>query len=108
MKIEDNLKVIKLIDTYGVLLTSRQYEIVSSYYFENLSLSEIGENCGISRQAVSDSLNQSIRILEQYEENLKSIEKSDTIISELTTISKGISDLDVVDKLNRLIDYIRG
>ena len=41
MTIENNLKIIKLIDTYGKLLTDKQLEIISNYYFDNLTLSEI-------------------------------------------------------------------
>ena len=71
MIIEDNLRISKLIDIYGKLLTDKQYQIMTSYYFDNLTLSEIGDNLGISRQAVSDCLSQATRILESYEKKLQ-------------------------------------
>ena len=43
-----------LFDFYGELLTERQKEFYSLYYDEDLSLSEIAENYGISRQGVRD------------------------------------------------------
>ena len=43
-----------LFDFYGELLTERQKEFYELYYDEDLSLSEIAENYGISRQVVRD------------------------------------------------------
>ena len=43
-----------LFDFYGELLTDRQREFYDLYYNEDLSLSEIAENYGISRQGVRD------------------------------------------------------
>ena len=50
-----------LFDFYGELLTDRQKEFFDLYYNEDLSLSEIAENEGISRQGVRDQVNQYMR-----------------------------------------------
>lgn len=45
-----------LFDFYGEILTDRQKEFFDLYYNEDLSLAEIAENYGISRQGVRTSL----------------------------------------------------
>ena len=48
-----NIENAILLDTYGSMLTEKQYDTLSLYYDEDLSLSEIAENMGITRQALS-------------------------------------------------------
>ena len=45
-----------LLDHYGPVLTQRQRDILTEYYDEDLSLSEIAENFGITRQGVRDAI----------------------------------------------------
>ena len=63
----ENLRITKMYDVYKKLLTKRQQEIITAYYFENLSLNEIAENEGITKQAVSDLIKRTIKLLEKYE-----------------------------------------
>ena len=42
-----------LLDFYGEVLTEKQREMLRQYYNDDLSLSEIGENFGITRQGTS-------------------------------------------------------
>ncbi len=65
-----DLKYLQLWDAYGPLLTDVQREICEKYYMYDLSLSEIAEEKGISRQAVSDALKTSRELLDFYEEKL--------------------------------------
>ena len=57
-----------LFDFYGDLLTDRQKEFFDLYYNEDLSLAEIAENAGITRQGVRDVLVRSEAILNEMEE----------------------------------------
>lgn len=57
-----------LLDYYGELLTAKQREYAELYYNENLSLREIAENDGISRQAVRDALLRAEATLRETEE----------------------------------------
>ena len=51
-----NLEIPFLLDFYGEMLTEKQRNCLAYYYEEDLSLSEIAENEGISRQGVRDSI----------------------------------------------------
>lgn len=108
MSIEDNLKVIGLIDVYGSLLTSKQFDMISNYYFDNLTLAEIGDNYGISRQAVRDSISQSIKSLEAYEEKLGIISKEEYIIGKLNALSDKYSIDELSQDLSEIIEELRG
>ncbi len=66
----DGLRVSLLLEFYGNLLTERQREIVAYYYDEDLSLAEISELTGITRQGVRDALVKGELMLEEYEKNL--------------------------------------
>ena len=57
-----------LFDFFGELLTAKQREYFDLYYNEDMSLSEIAENAGISRQGVRDMLVRSEAALLEYEE----------------------------------------
>lgn len=64
-----------LYDFYGELLTSHQKKIYEDAVFGDLSLSEIAEEQGISRQGVHDLIRRCNRIMEDYEEKLQLIRK---------------------------------
>ena len=51
-----NLDVSVLIDCYGDLLTEKQRSLIEYYYNDDLSLSEIAENEGITRKGVRDEI----------------------------------------------------
>jgi predicted DNA-binding protein YlxM (UPF0122 family) len=59
-----------LFEFYGNLLTERQRQFVDLYYNENLSLTEIGESLGISKQAVSDGLKKAELQMDKYEKTM--------------------------------------
>lgn len=62
-----------LYDFYGTLLTDRQCQWVELHYFEDLSLAEIAEQFGVTRQAVHDNLRRAEEQLEAYEAALQLI-----------------------------------
>ena len=51
-----DLEISFLLDFYGDMLTEKQREVIEFYYNEDLSLSEIADNEGITRQGVRDSI----------------------------------------------------
>lgn len=68
--IEETIKINRLLDIYGKLLTTSQFEIMTDYYQYNLSLGEISDNRKISRTAVQDTIKNASKKLTNYEEKL--------------------------------------
>ena len=64
-----------LYDFYGELLTDHQREVYEDFVLNDLSLSEIAQEEGISRQGVHDLVKRCDRILEGYEEKLHLLER---------------------------------
>lgn len=86
-----NLRISELNDAYGQLLTERQREIIKSYYDFDLSLAEISENYGITRQAVRDAIVKGEQQLEAYETSLKVLEKREKTLNLLALIKSCLS-----------------
>lgn len=68
--LQSQIQISDLFHVYGELLSVRQKTFIEMYYDENLSLSEIAERHGISRQAVHDAIKHGRRALEKYEATL--------------------------------------
>ena len=64
-----------LYDFYGELLTTHQKEVYEQFILEDLSLSEIAESAGISRQGVHDLIRRCQKSLEGYENKLHLVER---------------------------------
>ena len=81
-----NLDVIMLFDIYGEMLTKKQQDFISYYYNDDLSLAEIAENEGITRQGVRDAIKRSEQQLVEMEERLGLAKRFHTIQEALTQI----------------------
>ena len=75
MSVNEILEQALLYDFYGELLTDHQKDIYEQFVLEDLSLSEIAKDAGISRQGVHDMVKRCQKILEGYEEKLRLVEK---------------------------------
>ena len=71
----EKISFIGLWDVYGGLLTAVQQEITDLYFNKDLTVSEIAEQKGISRQAVSDCLKICKNQLEEYEQKLHVVKR---------------------------------
>ena len=67
-----------LYDFYGALLTEHQQKIYEAVVYDNMSLGEIAEEQGVSRQAVHDIVKRCDKILGDYEEKLGLIHRFTT------------------------------
>lgn len=98
---ENKLEQGRLYDFYGELLTPHQRRIYESAVYEDLSLAEIAESEGISRQGVHDLLKRATVSLRQYEDSLHMIERFDRITKrtkELADIAEKADDLTKLKK----------
>ncbi len=77
-----------LYDFYGELLTKHQRQIYEGIVYDNLSLGEIAQEEGISRQAVHDIVKRCDKILQGYEEKLKLIARFNSIKEKTACISR--------------------
>lgn len=82
MKVEEKNILSKLFDAYGGLLSEGQQEIMSSYINFDLTVTEIAENLGVSRQAVKDSVTKAEKKLYDYEEKLCFVKKIESLTQE--------------------------
>ncbi len=103
MSLTQTIRVNKLIDLYGKLLTSKQYNVVYEYFCLNNSLSEISENYAISRQAVNYTIKQVLDILESYESKLQLLAKYDKVNSVVNTIVKS-GDVSLVTTITDILE----
>ena len=79
---KDDLHFLQLWDLYSPLLTATQKEITDLYFNYDLSLGEIAEQKGVSRQSVSDCLQKCRKQLEKYEEKLGFLKAIDGLSQE--------------------------
>ncbi|MEG2769400.1 MAG: YlxM family DNA-binding protein [Oscillospiraceae bacterium] len=65
-----DLEISFLLDFYGDVLTEKQRDVMEQYYNDDLSLSEIADNFGISRQGVRDSIKRGEAVILDLEEKV--------------------------------------
>lgn len=77
-----------LFEYYKPLLTNKQIDYFTSYYYEDFSLAEIAEAENVSRNAVWDNLKKTISQLEKYENLLGLFQKDCLLRDSLIEIEK--------------------
>lgn len=88
-----NLEVSLLLDFYGDILTEKQRDVVELYYNEDLSLAEIAENEGITRQGVRDSIKRAEAQMFEMEERLGLAKKFRQINEGLEEIREAANEI---------------
>ena len=83
---EEKIEQAYLYDFYGELLNEHQRKIYEDFVFNDLSLGEIADEEGISRQGVHDLIKRCNKMLEGYEEKLHLVEKFLNIRSQVIKI----------------------
>lgn len=86
-----DLTVSRLCDAYGALLTEHQLKTIRSYYDDDLSLAEIAENEGVTRQAALCSIKRAETLLRDYEQKVGLVSRLDRLSAKLDGL---LSELD--------------
>ena len=105
--VDEIAKASLLYDFYGALLTEKQRQVMALYHEENLSLSEIAGEFGISRQAVHDTLKKAELALEDYESKLNLIDKLVKTEDAITKIDKHIDEIAAESKESHTVEGLR-
>lgn len=104
-----NLEVAILLDFYGDMLTDKQRDFLDYYYNDDLSLSEIAANEGITRQGVRDAIKRAEMQLFSMEEKLGLLAKFNELkegLDEILEYTNLISEYNLKHSLSREInDY---
>lgn len=95
----DRVELTNLFDIYESLLTDREKEIFKYYYYEDLSLSEIGENLNITRTGVFNTLKKVEEKLTQFEVSLKLMNIKNTLKGLLDEADIGV----IKNKIKKII-----
>ena len=104
-----DLEISVLLGFYGDLLSEKQRAVSESYYYDDLSLAEIAENCGITRQGVLDNIRHAERKLKKFEETLgfaSKFSEFSQLADELEQSSKEISDKELSVKIGSIAKKI--
>jgi len=94
--------ICELLDYYAAILSPRQREVLELYYYDDLSLAEIAENLGITRQGVRDAVKHGEEALKGFENALGLMKKSKLISSSAEEIEK-LTDDEHIKQLARNI-----
>ena len=110
-----HMNISLLFDFYGEILTEKQQDVIDYYYNDDLSLAEISEHLGITRQGVRDSIKRAEATLLEMEDKLglakrfREIQRGlDTIISEAHAIEddsiRGATIRDITQHTMKIVE----
>ena len=109
--VDKNLRISVLLDHYGAMLTDKQREVIDLYYNDDLSLAEIAEQEGITRQGVRDNIKRGEAQLLEMEQKLhaaRRFERLAALVSEadetLAAIEKDYADRRRVSSVRQVKD----
>lgn len=107
--LDKNVEIPMLLDIYGSILPIVQRDSLDMYYNSDLSLGEIADNTGKSRQSVFDTIKRGEHTLQEMEENLKILAKNKTLQSKIENIKLLLMEIKRCkssDKSKKLFDSV--
>jgi predicted DNA-binding protein YlxM (UPF0122 family) len=102
MKIDNNVRLNRLLDRYEKLLTKTQLEIMALYYREDWSLQEIAKKHQVTRTSIHTTLKRSEALLVEYEANLGLVAKDDEILKIVN--NKKLSREEIVKEISKIVN----
>ena len=104
-KIKKTIRYNTLLHIYGNLLSKTQYTFADAYFSYDLSLSEIAEAHDVSRSAVEDAIKKALKKLDDYEKELKVLEKNEKILDLIVKAKDAESDekIQALEEIERII-----
>ncbi|MCL2212553.1 MAG: DNA-binding protein [Oscillospiraceae bacterium] len=108
----ENHEFSTLLDVYGGLLSDKNYEVMRMYYSDDLSLAEIAEQAGMTRQGTFANLKSCRQKLRQCEEKLGLIKRNEEmqrdfayIMKRLDTLAKeGVEVHDIIGRVKKILE----
>ena len=97
-RLKKDLEMNVLTDMYGALLSDRQRVTLELYYADDLSLSEIGREVGITRQGILNCVNRAGEKLRKYESRLGLVKKYRELIADIDKLEGLIIQSEMTNK----------
>lgn len=105
-KLAEVYELSMLFDFYGELLGDHKKQIFEDYMLNDLSLAEIADNTGLSRQGVHDIIKRCTKALRGYEEKLhlaRKFEDTKRLVGEIRQISQEIAQTKDVSRVGEIV-----
>lgn len=100
---EKDLSLSLLYDIYSPLLSEKKREAFEGYYLSDLSLSEIAQDTGTSRQAVRDLVSRACAELREYEEKLGLLRKRRELVSLCDKAEETGGSKEILDQIREIL-----
>ena len=95
-----DLNITLLFDFYRNMLTDKQVDVIDLYYNEDLSLAEISEHLGITRQGVRDNITRAEGIMLEAEEQLGLVKRYSTVRRVKASINQELAAISTRENLS--------
>ncbi|MDD5936370.1 MAG: sigma factor-like helix-turn-helix DNA-binding protein [Clostridiales bacterium] len=103
-KLQEVMELSRLYDFYGELLGEHKKQIFEDYVLNDLSLSEIADETGLSRQGVHDIVKRCSKKLREYEEKLCLVKKFDFTKQRVNQIKSISEDIRRTNDISRILE----
>ena len=107
-ELQKRIRYSKLFAIYHSLLSKTQQEIMEDYFNMDLSISEIASNRDTSRSAVEDEIKKAMNKLDEYESQLKILERNESIkekVARLKERALNSQEIEEINEIEKELDY---